>query len=182
MNKYIVRAKMKLATGVIPVALGVTIAFIPGVINASQTVISDKTLASVGYRPVIAGANIYAEHNMQKDITDASTIIPVGGVLYVNVGGVSDTDSDDLSPNFMCKVIALNADNTEILVTDEVPCKKGTGGSIPITIVPGLAGKRIAVDIFANSDVPAAQLKRYTPTPEKSLPYRIISSNPVEDR
>ncbi|MCU6274018.1 hypothetical protein KWI08_08925 [Morganella morganii] len=183
------KVDMKRVKGMLPATIGVAMALLSGMAKAEDkaakpqplagAVSTQTTLPSVGHRPVITDAGVYADSSMQKDITDNATIIPVGGKLFVDVRNVSDPDSDDLTSDFICNVFAIEADNTETLLADAVSCSKNADGSIPLSIANNIAGKKVAVDIYANSDLPVAQGKGYLPVPDKSLAYRITSSNQV---
>ncbi|EMK7037465.1 hypothetical protein V9U04_004886 [Salmonella enterica subsp. enterica] len=186
---------MKLATGVVPVALGVAMALVSGGAKAGDKaaqpqqltngVSAQTTLPSVGHRPVITSASVFTGLGATGDITLSSTNVRTGGQLFVNVDSVADVDGDPftapLDSSFYCTVYGLNSSAPDLLVADNVPCSKGQQGSIPITLNDNLLGKRIAVDIYTHSDASAAQSNGYTPSPLKSLAYRVTSSNTVVD-
>lgn len=184
------RAEMKLATGLMPVALGVGMALMSGMAKAEEkatqpptgTVSAQTSLLSVGHRPVIELASVYADPLFKNDISSTSTNIEAGDQLYVKVDTVTDKiDGDELSSNFTCDVSKIDNKNTSVLVAVNIPCVKGPDGSIPITLDSEFVGQRIAVDIYAHSNISAAQSEGYTPTPIKSLAYRVKSSNSVID-
>ncbi|MGL5456655.1 MAG: hypothetical protein ACRDB3_17435 [Citrobacter telavivensis] len=184
---------MKLATGMVPVALGVAMALISGMAKAedkaaqplTNAVSAKTTLPSVGHRPVITSASVFTGPGGTGDITLSSTNVSTGGQLFVNVDSVADVDGDPfttpLDSSFYCTVYGLNSSAPDLLVAENVPCAKGQQGSIPITLNNNLLGKRIAVDIYTHSDASAAQSNGYTPSPLKSLAYRVTSSNTVVD-
>ncbi|MEB2307511.1 hypothetical protein [Citrobacter braakii] len=190
------KAAMKMASGMVPVALGVTIVLVSGMARAEDkaaqpqpltgAVSAKTTQPSVGHRPVITSARVFAGPGSTDDITLSSTHVKTGGQLFVNVDSVADVDSDPftapLNSSFYCTVYGLNGNAPDSLVAENVPCVNGPQGAIPISITTNnLLGKRVAVDIYAHSDASAAQSNGYTPSPLKSLAYRVTSSNTVVD-
>ncbi|ECN9266978.1 hypothetical protein ZL58_23525 [Salmonella enterica subsp. enterica serovar Typhimurium] len=142
---------------------------------------SAATLSSVGHRPVITSAGVFTDPLLTRNITSASTSISKGDKLFIKVDGVNDPDSDTLEPEFYCNVYGLDDSGKNSLVAENISCSSGPDGAVPVAVNDNLRDKRIVVDIFAQSDVSAAQMNGYTPVPLRSLAYRITSANAVVD-
>ncbi|MEH5143233.1 hypothetical protein [Enterobacter cloacae] len=176
---------MKLVTGVVPVALGVAMALISGMAkaedNAAQPqpltngVRAQTTLPSVGHRPVLKNFDVITKkHGFDYKISTPKKVSS-GSRLFV-VAAPEDADSDPLMPELTCRVFKVKDSGEESALTDEVSCTGGPENSVPVSVTSDMSGDRVAVEVYATSDIIAAQLAGYTPEPAKSLVHRVLSS------
>lgn len=177
------RAEMKLASGLMPVALGGAIALMSGMAKAENKAtqsltgaVSAKTiLPSVGHRPVLKNFDVITKKNGVNYKISSLKKISSGSRLFV-VATPEDVDSDPLMPELTCRVFKVKESGHQSALTDEVSCTGGPENSVPVSVTSDMYGDRVAVEVYATSNIIAAQQAGYTPVPAKSLVHRVLSS------
>lgn len=181
------RTQMKLGIiGAAPVVLGVTMALTSGKVTAgepvtqpmSEIVSAETTLPSVGHRPLLKKFDVFTKKNGVNYKISAKKKLSGGSRLFVTTT-IEDPDFDPIVPELTCRVFKIDESGQESALSDEVSCTGGPDSSIPITITSDMMGQQLAVEVYASTDVAAAEQLGYTPTPEKSLVHRMLSSTIV---
>lgn len=193
------RAAMKLATGVVPVALGVAMALVSGMTNAEEKVTpplsgavsAQTTLPSVGHRPqpandatyvFLRGPEVSSENPPKSDslgVSDGDVdsyegILMSGQSFYrIMLSGGGDVDDKQFGASDgykdTCKVYRVYNDGNEELISES---------QCPVSNKPQPGAEYILTDedvgyrirfVYYGESDPKTTGEKYKPTPDKSL-------------
>lgn len=181
------RAAMKLATGVVPVALGVAMALMSGMAKADDKaappqpmtngVSAQTTQPSVGHRSStinsatfkVSGPEIYNNYYVDHLVNgNLGILFMPGHKISVNTLYPDPDDPDDLlggrdNPILTCDIYRVDDDGKESLLNTTVPCRSDG----LYTITPQDIGYRLKFKLYteANPDIE----RGYSPNPSKSV-------------
>lgn len=180
------RAAMKLATGVVPVALGVAMTLMSGVAKAEEkatqpltgAVSAQTTLPSVGHRPKTitnVSLSVSGSEILNKYYVDHSAFGNVG-ILFMPGHRVSVEsfapklhDEDNLfggddEPLLTCDVYRIDTVGNETLLNSEIPCRYDNLYTFKLSDV----GYKFRFQLYTEAS--KYKQRNYVPNPNKSLP------------
>lgn len=185
------RAQIKLTTGLIPVALGMAMALMPGMAEAEDKVaqsqaqtnsVSAKTTQpSVGHRPATPKVSNWSLQGGAQ-LYNPSLLLPVGSTLYAHGSQGLPADKDNLfganefTNDAKCRIYRIAPDSSETLIHDSGNRRCDSDN---FYITENEVGHKIKIAHYRKTE--PSSYAGYLANPTESLESMFITNQVVSD-